>query len=414
MTIPNFEEQLNKYADTIVKVGLGLQPGQRLMINAPILAAPLVRAVAAIAYQNGCPLVDVNWRDEQMELVRYQHARRDSFTEYPLYRAEGAMQHVSEGGALLSITGDNPDLLKDQDPELITTARKTALTHTKPVNDLLDRNGFNWAIVSYPTDSWAGKLFPQLEPAARKDRLWETIFLVCRITQEDPVAAWQGHIANLQARAEYLTYRQYHALVYRAPGTDLTIGLAEGHNWVGGSSTTESGIEFTPNLPTEEVFTLPHRERINGTVTASMPLSYGGTLINGFCLTFNDGRVTHVKAEQGEEILRKMIETDDGMSSLGEVALVAQSSPVAKSGILFYNTLLDENATSHIALGDGLNICLQGGKDAPEEEYKARGGNSSLNHVDFMIGSVEMDIDGIMPDGTPEAVMRSGEWAFQA
>lgn len=413
MTIPNFEDELNKYADIIVKVGLGLQPGQRLMIMAPLLAAPLVRAVSAMAYRNGCPLVDVSWRDEQMELVRYQYAPRDSFTEYPLYRAAGAIQHVNDDGALLSITGEDPDLLKDQDPELITTARKTALTHMKPLYDLLDRNGFNWAIASYPTDSWAAKLFPQLAPADRVDRLWEAIFKVCRITQADPVAAWRSHVTDLQQRAAYLTDRQYHALAYRAPGTDLTVGLAERHVWVGGSSLTPSGIEFVPNLPTEEVFTLPHRERINGVVTASMPLSYGGSLIEGFCLTFQDGRVTQVQAERGEDILRKMIETDPGMSSLGEVALVSQSSPVAQSGILFYNTLLDENASSHIALGDGLNFCLEGGKDAPEEEYHARGGNSSLNHVDFMIGSADMDIDGIRADGTHEAVMRSGEWAFQ-
>lgn len=413
MPIPDFEDKLEKYAATIVSVGLGLQPGQRLMINTPVLAAPLVHAVAAIAYQNGCPLVDVNWRDEQLELVRYQHAGRDTFTEYPIYRAEGAHQLVSEGGALLSITGENPDLLKDQDPELITTARKTALTHMKPVYDLLDRNGFNWAIASYPTESWASKVFPGPDPAVQIERLWEAIFQVCRITHQDPVDAWRAHITELQARAAYLTRQQYQSLAYRAPGTDLSIGLAEGHKWLGGSGTTESGIEFAPNLPTEEVFTLPHRERINGVVTASMPLSHAGSLIEGFCLTFKEGRVVHIQAERGEDILRKMIEIDEGMSSLGEVALVAQSSPVAKTGALFYNTLLDENATSHIALGDGLNFCLQEGEKLSEQEYTARGGNSSLSHVDFMIGSAEMDIDGVLPDGTRHPVMRSGEWAFQ-
>lgn len=413
MPIADFDKKLDEYADIIVRVGLGLQPGQRLMINAPLLSAPLVHAVAAIAYQNGSPLVDVNWRDELLELVRYQHAGRDTFTEFPVYRAEGAHKLVSEGGALLSITGENPDLLKDQDPELITTARKTALTHMKPVYDLLDRNGFNWAIASYPTDSWAGKVFPNLEPADRIEHLWKAIFQVCRMNETDPVAAWRAHIAELQARSEYLTQKQYHALAYRAPGTDLTIGLAERHIWIGGSSTSEQGIEFTPNLPTEEIFTLPHRERINGVVTASMPLSYAGKLIDGFCLTFKEGRVVHIQAESSEDILSQMIAIDEGMSSLGEVALVAQSSPVAKTGVLFYNTLLDENASSHIALGDGLNFCLQEGEKVSEKEYAARGGNSSLSHVDFMIGSAEMDIDGILPDGTRQAIMRSGEWAFQ-
>lgn len=412
MTIPDFENKLSKYADTIVDVGLGLRSGQRLMINAPILAAPLVYKIMAKAYQNGCRLVDVLWRDEQVDLIRYQHAPRDSFTEFPEYRAQGAVQHVQDGGAFLSITGEDPDLLKDQDPELITTARKTSLTHMKPLYDLLDRNGFNWVIVSYPTSSWAGKVFPQADAQAQVERLWETIFQVCRVTQDDPVAAWQEHKADLQARAAYLTGKQFHSLAYRAPGTDLTVGLAEGHVWMGASSTTESGIEFIPNLPTEEVFTLPHRERINGVVSASMPLSYGGTLIEGFTLTFKNGRVMHLQSERGEDSLRKMVAMDEGMSSLGEVALVPHSSPVSQSGILFYNTLLDENAACHIALGDGLNFCLEGGEELSESEYEDRGGNSSINHVDFMIGSGNMDIDGILADGSREAVMRDGEWAF--
>jgi aminopeptidase len=414
MSIPDYDQKLSDYANITIKVGLNLQPGQRLIVNAPLLAAPLMHKITASAYQTGCPYVDVIWRDEQLDLIRHQHAPRDSFTEYPAYRAQGILQHVQDGGAYLYIRGEDPDLLRDQDPELIATARNTSLTHLKPVYDLLDRSGFNWSMASYPTPSWAEKVFPGMDAGVREERLWEAIFQVCRITQADPRVAWQGHLADLQARTTYLTQKQYQALAYRAPGTDLTIGLAEGHRWMGGSLTTESGISFTPNLPTEEVFTLPHRERVEGRVTASMPLSHAGALIEGFNLTFEKGRVTQVQAERGEEFLLKLIESDEGMSSLGEVALVPYSSPISQSGILFYETLLDENAASHIALGNGLNFCLQDGERVSDEEFVARGGNTSLNHVDFMIGSEEMDVDGVLPGGGREPIMRQGEWVFQA
>jgi len=283
----------------------------------------------------------------------------------------------------------------------------------RPVYDLLHRNGFNWVIAGYPTPSWAMKVFPDAAPDQRGDLLWNALFQVCRVHQPDPVTAWQQHIADLRARCNYLTGRQYQALHLSAPGTDLTIGLAERHRWMGGSIQSESGIDFVPNLPTEEVFTLPHRQRINGHVTASKPLSYSGSLIEGFSLTFDAGRLTSLRADRGEETLRKMTEIDEGMSSLGEVALVPHSSPVSQSGMLFFNTLLDENAACHIALGSGLNFCLENGENLSEEEYAARGGNTSLGHTDFMIGSDEMDIDGVLPSGQREPVMRLGEWAFQ-
>ena len=413
MTIPDFDVKLNQFAEISVRVGLNLQPGQRLFLSAPLEAAKLAHKITAVAYQAGCRYVDLSWRDEQTNLIRHQYAPRDSFTEYPIYRAEGVIRHAQEGGAYLSILGENPDLLKEQDPDLIATAEKTHLTHMKPVYDLLDRNGFNWTLISYPTPAWAGKVFPGATPEASAEHLWAAIFQVCRIMEADPVAAWQVHISDLERRSAYLTEKQYHALHFLAPGTDLKVGLADRHLWMGGSETSQSGIRYTPNMPTEEVFTLPHRERIDGVVKASMPLSEGGQLIEGFSLTFESGRVTRVHAKRGEDMLRKLIEMDEGMSSLGEVALVPNSSPVSKSGTLFFNTLLDENAACHIALGKGFISCLQNGGGTSDEEYAARGGNSSLNHIDFMIGSGEMDIDGLLADGSSEAVMRSGEWAFQ-
>jgi aminopeptidase len=412
--IQNFEGQLQKYADIVVRVGLNLQAGQRLIVMAPVQAAPLVQKITASAYQAGCRYVDVQYRDEQVRLARHQYAPRDSFEEFPAYVAEGILKHTQNGDAYVQITGENPDLLKGQDPELIALAERTSRLHMKPVYDLLHRNGFNWVIVGFPTPAWAGKVFPEATPGDQDNQLWQALFQVCRVGQPDPVAAWQRHIADLRSRTTYLTRRQYQALHLTGPGTDLTIGLAERHRWMGGSIKSESGIEFVPNLPTEEVFTLPHRQRINGKVTASKPLSYSGSLIENFSLTFTDGQLTGLQAERGEQTLRKMIELDPGMTSLGEVALVPHSSPVSQSGLLFFNTLLDENAACHIALGSGLNFCLEDGENVSEEEYAARGGNTSLGHTDFMIGSAEMDIDGLLPGGGREPLMRQGEWAFQS
>lgn len=412
MPISDFENKLQQYADIITRVGLNVQPGQRLLINALLETAPLVRAVVRSAYRIGAPFVEIIWRDEQSNLVRFQEAPRDSFEEFSVYVAEGILKHVQNGGAYLAISSDDPGLLKDQDPELVALAQKTQRKHLKPVNDLLDRNGFNWCIAAYPSPAWASRVFPGAAADERQEKLWQALFQVCRIDRPDPVAAWQQQLRSFQVRKAYLTGKQYRALHYQAPGTNLTIGLADHHRWMGGSINTTSGIEFIPNLPTEEVFTLPHRQHIDGVVTASKPLSYAGTLIEDFCLTFENGRVTEVKAGKGEENLKKLIATDEGTASLGEVALVPQSSPVAQIGILFYNTLLDENAASHIALGNGLNFALEGGEGLSQEEYHARGGNSSLLHVDFMIGSDQMDIDGITTDGKREPVMRKGEWAF--
>jgi aminopeptidase len=410
---PTFEQSLQNYADILIKIGLNLRSGQRLIVNAPVEAATLVHKITISAYQAGCRYVDVIYRDDQIRLARHQYAPRDSFEEFPAYMMDGLLQHTQNGGAYLRITGEDPDLLKGQDPNLVALAERTTRVHMKPVYELLHHNVFNWAIAGYPAPSWARVVFPGKSPQEQEQLLWDALFKVCRLDQPDPVAAWQEHIAELGARHRYLTERQYHALHFNSPGTDLTIGLSERHIWLGGSIKSENGIDFVPNLPTEEVFTMPHRQRIDGQVTATKPLSYTGSLIEGFSLTFVGGRVTSLHAKRGEETLRKMIEMDEGMSSLGEVALVPYSSPVSQSGMLFFNTLLDENAASHIALGSGFNFCLQGGEKASEEEYARRGGNTSLGHTDFMIGSAEMDIDGLLPGGGREPVMRQGEWAFQ-
>jgi aminopeptidase len=408
----NFEQLFEKYADLIVQIGLNVRAGQRVLVRAPIETAPLVRLAVASAYKAGARLVDVMWGDDQVSLARFQHAPRDSFEEFPVWKAEVLADFARSGDAMLAIYAENPDLLKDQDPELVTLAQRTAAKHSQEYFKLISRNAANWCVISVPIPSWARKVFPEVPSEQQEERLWEAIFEVCRLKDPDPVQAWKTHLGQLEKRSQYLNGKQYAYLRYRGPGTDLKIGLPEGHMWISGQNTAANGIKFTANLPTEEIFTLPHRERADGHVRASLPLSYAGTLIEDFSLTFEGGKVVKAIAGKGEVILQKMLETDDGARRLGEVALLAHSTPISQSGILFYNTLFDENAASHLALGKAYQFTYKGGEGLSDDDFKAAGGNHSLLHVDFMVGSANLDIDGHLPDETVEPVMRAGEWAF--
>jgi aminopeptidase len=417
----DFEQMLAKYAELTVKVGLNLQPGQRLLVKGDALVtngvslhmAPLVQRIAAVAYQGAARLVDVIWGDEQLQLARFRHAPRDSFTEFPTWQANAALEYAQRGDAFLTILADNPDLLTDQDPELVATFQTTALKHTRPYRDYIMRDAINWTVIAGSTPDWAARVFPDLPPPVAESKLWEAIFEMCRLNHADPVAAWQTHLGRLAARSDYLNCKRYAALKFTAPGTDLTVGLPAGHIWKGGHSTSQSGIAFTANMPTEEIFTLPHKDKTEGVVAASMPLSHGGALIENFSLTFAQGQVVRASADKGEAILCKMLETDAGAGRLGEVALVPHSSPISQSGLLFYNSLIDENAASHIALGRAYRFSLQGGQALSDAEFAALGGNYSLTHVDFMIGSAHMYVDGLQEDGAVEPITRNGEWAFE-
>lgn len=412
MTGPNFQQQLQKYADLVVQVGVGLQAGQRLIVRAPVEAAPLVRQIAASGYQAGARLVDAMWHDDALTLARFKYAPRDSFEEYPTWRAEALNRAAERGDAVISISAADPDLLKDQDPELVTLVQRVNQTHLLPFRRLSMADAFNWSVISLPIPAWAARVFPEAPPAEQMDRLWDTIFRVCRIDRPDPVAAWQAHTAELSARRDYLNGKRYVELRYQAPGTDFRLGLPAGHLWAGAHSLTQAGLPFIANIPTEEVFTMPHKDRAEGVVTSTRPLSYAGVLIDNFSLTFQAGRVVKVTADKGEAMLKKLVETDEGAARLGEVALVPNSSPISQSGLLFYNTLFDENAASHLALGKAYRLSMQNGDKMTDEEFAQAGGNDSLAHVDFMVGSAQTDIDGITAEGIAEPVMRQGEWAF--
>lgn len=416
MTHTTPDHFLTRYADLIVRVGLNLQPGQRLLISAGGTVgdvAPLVRAVAAVAYGAGARFVDILWGDEHVTLARLQHADPETLTNYPDWQVALLTDYAEKGDAILSITAANPDYLDGQNPEHVALLRRVAGQHNAPYRRAMAHNHSNWCVVGAAAPGWAAKVFPDVAGSeAQLARLWDAIFAMCRLDQPDPVAAWQAHIGRIRARVDYLTARQYDAVRLTGPGTDLTVGLVPGHLWEGAQSATTGGVRFTPNLPTEEMFTIPHRLRVDGTVRASLPLSLSGTLIDDFALRFEAGRVVDVTARKGEHALRRLVETDDGAARLGELALVPASSPIAQTGRLFYNTLYDENAACHIALGQAYRINLPDGATLSEEAFAAVGGNNSLVHVDFMIGSAAVDVDGIRADGSAEPLMRAGEWAF--
>lgn len=418
MALENHQELLGKYAEAIVKVGLNLREGQRLIItNAATRGVPpagraLVHEVAKAAYAVGARFVDVIWGDEDMLRMRVKDAPADSFGEYPTWHINGLMNIFEKGDALLTVHAHNPDLFAGMDPERIGTMVKTHLENYAPLSELVSMNKINWCVVAAAAPAWAQKIFPDLPEEQAMDKLWKAIFETTRATQPDAIAAWQDHIETLRKRADYLQSKAYSALHYKSENTDFTLGLPKGHKWISAQSLAENGVVFTANMPTEEIFTLPDRHRAEGTVTATLPLSYGGSLIEDFGMTFENGRIVKVHAKRNEAILQKLVDTDEGSTRLGEVALVPASSPIARRGHLFYDTLYDENASCHIAIGRAYRFTLTGGEELTEEEFSAAGGNTSINHVDFMIGSPQMDIDGIKEDGTREPVMRKGEWAF--
>lgn len=409
-----FQKSLEKYADIIVNIGLNLKKEQRLSIAAGLQDAELVRLVAKKAYQAGTPMVDVRWIDERLTRIRLENSNPEHLTEVPNWQIAREHEYGERGDAYLSFASQDPNLLEGINPDLISKYRKALSEKYEPAYKYINENTQTWCVVSTATPAWAKKVFPDLPVKQAQEKLWEAIFDACRVNTQDPVKAWRDHADKLHLKCNYLNERKYTGLHYKAPGTDLTLGLPQGHIWVGASSTTVGGIEFIPNLPTEEVFCMPHREKAEGYITSSRPLILSGTMIDEFTLTFENGRVNKVTAKQGEANIRKLLETDENASHLGEVALVPDSSPFSQRKHLFYNTLFDENASCHLALGTAYRYNMEGGSEMTKEQFLEAGGNDSLIHVDFMVGSNQMDIDGIREDGTREAIMRNGEWATQS
>ncbi|MCK4898929.1 MAG: aminopeptidase [Anaerolineales bacterium] len=409
---------LEKYAELTLKVGVNLQEGQRLCIgrppgfHTPIQAAPLVEVLASKAYQMGARYVDVLWIDDVIYRTRFEQAPPDSFNEYATWQPGAFRESVEREDAIIKIVGRDPDLFVGIDQDRRSTYLATLAKAYKDVNELWGQEPLNWCVISYPLVEWAKRVFPDGPDESQVKMLWDEILKACYLNEADPVAYWQDHLKQLDMRAGYLQERHYRSLEFHGPGTNLKIGLPEDNIWVGGGFTSRSGIDYAVNMPTEEVFTTPHRLKVDGTVTSTKPVMYSGQMIDEFSLTFREGAVVELDAKTGKEHLQKLLDIDEGSRRLGEVAMVPHSSPISQSGILFYNLLFDENASSHLALGGAYREALRGGAGLTDDEFQSEGGNVSFNHIDFMIGSAEMDIDGVIEDGTSEPIMRSGEWAF--
>ncbi len=407
------QNNLEKYAQLAVQTGVNLQSGQGLIINAPIEAATFARLIATKAYELGAKNVHIEWNDDEVTYLKMKHAPMSVLEHFPKWKADGLLEMVRDGYSLLTVYGPDPDLLHGIAAERITAVNKASAQALTSYRDYVMNDRVTWSIVGYPTKAWAQKVFPELSITEAQEKLWEQIFFITRVDQADPLNAWQQHNQTLRRMKEYLNKKQYQKLIYQAEGTDLTIELPKGHLWDGGSGPSETGIDFNANIPTEEVFTMPHKYGVNGTVQSTKPLSYGGNIIDQFSLTFKDGKVVDFKAETGEEALQHLLETDQGGAKrLGEVALVPHQSPISQSGLIFYNTLFDENASCHLALGKAYPNTIENGSNMSEEEWDQHGVNNSLIHEDFMIGSAGMDIDGVTADGKIEPIFRKGNWAI--
>ncbi|ASA21722.1 aminopeptidase [Paenibacillus donghaensis] len=407
----SFSQKLENYALLAVKIGVNIQPGQTLVVNADIASAELVRLVVRKAYESGAKLIKVNYADEITTRIRYDLAPSESFLEAPKHHAEEMEELARDGAAFLSIVSANPGLLSGVDPQRITDNQRTTRQALAPYRELLMGNHASWSLIGFASPVWAATVFPEAPAEDQVQLLWDAIFKAVRADQPDPVAAWEKHLGGLKERCAVLNAKKYRKLHYTAAGTDLTIELPEGHIWCQAGAVNGRGVSFLANLPTEEVFTAPLKSGVNGKVSSTKPLSYGGKVIDNFTLTLENGKITEYTAETGRDTLASLLAIDEGSAYLGEVALVPHHSPISESGILYYNTLYDENASSHLAIGAAYAFTLQEGVSMTKEQLAAYGMNQSLSHVDFMMGSADMNIDGITDEGTAEPIFRNGNWA---
>ncbi len=409
----SFDLMLEEYAKLCVKVGINLQPGQPLIINAPIEGADFVRLVAKQAYEAGAKQVHVNWNDETLTRLKYENAPMEVFENFPKWYADGLEEFAKDGAGYLSIYSEDPELLKEIDPKKIAANNKSKSMALKEFRKYNMNNINSWCVVSIPTKGWAKKVFPNVSEEEAMEKLWDAIFKATRMDLEDPVKAWEDHIKSIEEKVKFLNDKSFKKLYYKSyNGTDLEVELPEGHIWAGGGDYNSKNTFFVANMPTEEVFTMPLKTGVNGTVYSTKPLNYGGNLINNFKLTFKNGKVVDFEAEEGYEVLKDLLDIDEGAKYLGEVALVPFDSPISNSNIIFLNTLFDENASCHFAFGKAYPTNIKGGENMSDEELEKHGVNNSLAHVDFMVGSKDMNIVGETKDGQKVQIFENGNWAF--
>jgi len=408
----NFEENLNKYAELLVKTGINIQKGQTLVINSPIKGSDFVKKIAKQAYEAGAKNVHVEYSDEDLSLIKYMNAPNEAFKEYPKWKADGFAQMASDNYAFLSLSGSNPDLFKNVDPEKIAAANKAHGEAMAVFRKHISNSTVSWCVAAIATKEWSQKVFPDSRPQEAQMKLWDNIFQATRADTAEPVKAWNEHLEELNKKLTFLNNNPIQSLHYVGKGTDLVVELPKNHIWMGGGEDNAKGVYFIANMPTEEIFTMPLKTGVNGYVSSTKPLSYGGNLIDHFTLTFKDGRIVDFSAKEGYEALAKLIKTDEGSHYLGEVALVPHDSPVSNTNIIFYNTLFDENASCHFAIGSAYPTNIEGGAHMSDDELEAHGVNTSISHVDFMVGSPEINIEATMINGEKKMILEKGNWAF--
>lgn len=407
-----FEEKLQAYAELTVKIGVNIQPGQYLLVNTSVDALDFARIVVKEAYKAGAGRVHVNFSDEEMERTYFDYASDEEFNRFPEWIVKMNDELIECKGALLMIDATDPDKFTGISSNRLATYQKVAGAALSNNRNAVMKDSVAWSMVAVPSPKWASKVFPDLAAEDQVPALWEAIFKAVRIGEGSAIEKWREHVKNLESRAVLLNNKKYIKLHYTAPGTDLTIALAPQHKWITGGGKTPDDTIFMANMPTEEVYTLPMKQGVNGYVSNTKPLVYQGNIIDGFKLTFEEGKIVKAEAQVGHDLLQELINVDEGSCYLGEIALVPNESPISASGILYFNTLFDENASNHLAIGKAYPNCLEDGRDLENDQLETLGANISVTHEDFMIGSSEMDIDGILPDGTVEPIFRKGSWAF--
>ena len=404
-------KKLYDFAELVLGVGVNLQKGQGLEIVCPVEKSEVAVAFSEKAYEMGARIVNVRWSCEKTDRVNYLYAEEEALTDIPKWFVDSKNYLVKKGFCYVAIDAEDPSAFKDVPSEKLAAVSKKKSKLLKAFSDEVMSNGIRWCVVSVPTESWAKKIFP-----AAADPVEELSFAIektMRLDENNPLEAWQKHIATLNRRAEFMNAKNFEYLHYTsANGTDLMLGLAENHVWVSAQEKAKDGVPFVANMPTEEIFTAPHKDKINGVVKSALPLSYNGQIIENFSFTFKKGKVIDFSAEKGYDVLKKLLETDAGTLSLGEAALIGKNSPIAKSGILFLNTLFDENASCHLALGKGYPTTVKGGAEMTVKELKKLGVNDSVEHVDFMIGSSDLSVTGIGYDKSETPLFVDGEWVI--
>lgn len=405
------EEMLKKYADVAIQVGLGVERGDRVLISAPVQLPDFTAVLVETAYESGADSVDVLWADDRVRRARFGHGSVEAAGVVSGH-SHFYMSALEAGASFLWILAEDPTALSGVDVSRVQTFQRVNGEFLEPFREARGALEIPWSIISAPVGAWNSSVFPDLDNEEAAEQMWSAIFRACRIDRDDPVQAWRDHLQDLNHRRDDLTRRRFTELRYEGPGTQLVVGMTDGVEWVGGSVRTRSGRTFAPNLPTEEVFTSPHRSRVDGRIRATKPLSYFGDLIEDFVLKLEKGRVVSATAGRGQEVLESVLGTDEGSSHLGEVAMVPQSGAVAAEGLIWNNALYDENDACHIALGQSFPMCYEGAAGMSSEERREVGLNQSSVHVDFVVGSPDLSVYGVDEGGTEEPIISKGEWGF--